>query len=288
MISRWWVCFALFLSTVAHSVQPESGWWWYQSEPGRGFSIEVQNNTLFFAGYLYDNAGNPVWYVSAGAYAQSFSTFNAPLLSFTGGQCLTCAFRPNAPGPSPGNLQLTFISPVAGTLTWPGGSIPITRFLYGTTNDHKRLAGRWVYTSVISTLASADWVNFDSTIVSNGNNFVAGTIQGNRVVVGGYLSGSYSVLIDSSTSYYDFFVCPGTGAGVEQLADCREWLYLKTGSPTGSGTPGQAFKYGAAPLAIAPMAASADKAATANALATELVRATAIAQKEIAADHVVQ
>lgn len=242
--------FLTLIPTLADAIQPESGWWWNQAESGRGFTIEVQNNTLFMAGYLYDQSGAPVWYTASGPYDHTASSFTGQLVAFRGGQCLTCAYRPPSPDFTPGNVTLRFTGTTAGTLTWPGGTIPITRQLYGTTNDHRRLGGRWVYTSVLTTLASADWLVLDQTIVSNGTPYVAGTIQGGRAAIGGFLTGEYSILIDASTSFYTFFRCPPSGAGTEHLADCREWTYLKTSTPTGAGTPAQAFKFGPAPQAI--------------------------------------
>ncbi|MEO7741546.1 MAG: hypothetical protein ABIR98_01235, partial [Usitatibacter sp.] len=44
--------------------QPESGWWWNPAESGRGFFIEWQGNTFDLAGYMYDDQGNPVWYLA--------------------------------------------------------------------------------------------------------------------------------------------------------------------------------------------------------------------------------
>jgi len=38
---------------------------------GRGFLIEIQDGTLFMGGYMYDGAGNPVWYSTAGPMASS-------------------------------------------------------------------------------------------------------------------------------------------------------------------------------------------------------------------------
>ena len=44
--------------------QPENGWWWSTQESGRGYFLEWQGGQLFMAGYMYDDAGNPIWYLS--------------------------------------------------------------------------------------------------------------------------------------------------------------------------------------------------------------------------------
>ena len=46
---------------------PQTGWWWYPAQDGRGFGIEVRGNTLFMSGYLYDDAGKATWMVAEGA-----------------------------------------------------------------------------------------------------------------------------------------------------------------------------------------------------------------------------
>lgn len=45
--------------------QPQSGWWWNPAESGSGYSMEVQGNTVFLVGFMYDAAGKPVWDLSA-------------------------------------------------------------------------------------------------------------------------------------------------------------------------------------------------------------------------------
>src|SRR5438128_12072338 len=45
----------------------EGGWWWNPAESGRGFSIEVQGNTVFLAGYLYGQDGHATWVAASGA-----------------------------------------------------------------------------------------------------------------------------------------------------------------------------------------------------------------------------
>jgi hypothetical protein len=136
-------------------------------------------------------------------------------------------------------------------------------------------AGRWVFSSVVYSLSSSDWIHFDGTLTNNGTNFVAGTIQGGRIAIGAVLEGSYTVLIDSSTSYYDVFMCPTPRAGLTQMTECRQWLYLKTGSPSGPGNPGMAFKYAAGPASIVSGGASSVEKAVATDLPDTLRRARA-------------
>lgn len=45
---------------------PLSGWYWNPNEPGRGWNIEIRGSTLFMAGFLYGDDGEPVWYTASG------------------------------------------------------------------------------------------------------------------------------------------------------------------------------------------------------------------------------
>lgn len=67
---------------------PQPGWWWNPNESGRGFSIEVSQNTLVMAGYLYDTSGRATWYTSAGPMANN-TLYQGTLQSFGNGQTLT-------------------------------------------------------------------------------------------------------------------------------------------------------------------------------------------------------
>ena len=107
---------------------PQTGWWWYPAEDGRGFGIEVRGNTLFMSGYLYDNTGHATWVVASGLAALDGSFFNNTLYHVANGQTLTGAYKAPAPVTFDGPITLSFTNARTGTLIWPGGSIPIVRF----------------------------------------------------------------------------------------------------------------------------------------------------------------
>lgn len=109
--------------------QPETGWWWNPAESGRGFSLEIQNNTLFIAGYMYDEAGNPLWYLSANTLA-SPTQYQGQWVQYSNGQTLSGPYQPpTVVNPNAGSLVLQFSDPRNGTLTLPDHRpIPITRF----------------------------------------------------------------------------------------------------------------------------------------------------------------
>jgi alpha-tubulin suppressor-like RCC1 family protein len=103
--------------------QPENGWWWNPDESGRGFFLEWQGGVLDIAGYMYDDAGNPVWYITVDAMKGADGrTFANNWLSYGGGQTLTGAWQPNhqvsndvAP------LTIQFSGPDSAIMTLPNG-----------------------------------------------------------------------------------------------------------------------------------------------------------------------
>ncbi len=109
---------------------PEPGWWWNPAEPGRGFAIEVRNGNLFFAAYLYDEAGRASWTLSTGPMS-SGSTYSGGLQSFGDGQALFGGYRPPTFLGSPGALSLQFTGARTATMFWPGGAVPLQRFPFG-------------------------------------------------------------------------------------------------------------------------------------------------------------
>jgi hypothetical protein len=62
----------------------------------------------------------------------SATQYSGPLVTFSGGQTLTGAYQAPTQNPvSPGNLSINFTSTTQGSLTWPGGTMPIQRFNFG-------------------------------------------------------------------------------------------------------------------------------------------------------------
>lgn len=89
------------------SFQPQSGWWWDPAESGRGYSVEVQGGKLFLVAFMYDDAGNPVWYFSAGPLL-SPTHYEGEWLQFANGQTLAGPYKPPADPTPVGLLSLDF------------------------------------------------------------------------------------------------------------------------------------------------------------------------------------
>ncbi len=107
---------------------PQSGWWWNPAEGGRGFSLEVNaQGRIYFSSYLYAADTSPFWLVSSGALATA-AGYLGSLAQYGMGQTLSGAYQPAVSAGTPGSLTLAFATATTGTLTWPGGSVPIRRF----------------------------------------------------------------------------------------------------------------------------------------------------------------
>jgi hypothetical protein len=119
------------LTAAPQANLPEAGWWWNSSENGRGFFIEWQNGNANLAGYMYDDAGNPIWYISV------YPTPNPMALAgswwqYANGQTLTGAYRPATRiNDNVAPLSVQFTSTETATLTLPGGrQVPLIRFRF--------------------------------------------------------------------------------------------------------------------------------------------------------------
>jgi len=95
----------------------DSGWWWNEAESGRGYSIEVQGDKIFVVSFMYDAAGRPVWYYSAGTMT-SPTTYSGPWLQFSGGQTLLGPYQPPGTPVEVGQLSLQFTATDQATLTF--------------------------------------------------------------------------------------------------------------------------------------------------------------------------
>jgi len=106
---------------------PQKGWWWNPAEDGRGYSIEVAGNRIFFASFLYDASGRSTWYVATGTTSLDGSLFQGDLLAASNGQQLGGAYPGKPTLTNSGRITLAFSDATRGTIVWPGGTVPIQR-----------------------------------------------------------------------------------------------------------------------------------------------------------------
>ncbi len=121
----------------ASAIAPETGWWYRPDEPGRGWFIETQlrddgRNTLFMAGFMYDERGQATWYVSSGAMTTD-ALYEGSLQRYEGGSPMINGGTYVAPNrvTDHGPVALRFESRSNAELTLPNGrKVPIRRFLF--------------------------------------------------------------------------------------------------------------------------------------------------------------
>ncbi len=116
-------------------VTPQTGWWWNPAESGRGFAIEQQSNTIFFAAYLYRDDGSAVWHTAV-MEEKADGQYEGELEEFQNGQTLTGEYVKPESIAGPGKIVLNFTDNTNGSLTLPSGTvIPISRFRFAASNQ---------------------------------------------------------------------------------------------------------------------------------------------------------
>lgn len=113
----------------------ENGVWWSPSENGRGYFIEVQSTVMSIGSYMYDEAGQPVWYTARALPLNGTRTYHGDLEQFAGGQTLTGAHKEPAPVTSPGWFYFSATSPTTADLSFGFSglkTIKLHRYVFGT------------------------------------------------------------------------------------------------------------------------------------------------------------
>ena len=151
---------------LSGTVPTNSGWWWNAVESGRGFFIEQRGSTIVMAGYIYDDAGDPTWFLAVGILSDN--AFTAQMQTYRNGQTLTGSYRGPSLGPSLGTITVQFTDSRTATVTWPGGTFPIARYVYASGGPGVPENGWW-------------WSTQES-----GRGFSL-EMQGNALVMAGYM-----------------------------------------------------------------------------------------------------
>lgn len=142
----------------------QSGWWWNENEGGRGYFIEVQGTSSFLGGFMYDDVGQPTWYVSTTDALNASAS--GKLLRYTGGQTLAGSYRPASANGTAGQLSFEFTSTKTGVMILPNGNrIALKRFEFNPSSP----------VSTDCTPASVSWGNSGGTGTATGISAFAGT-----------------------------------------------------------------------------------------------------------------
>ena len=143
----------IFSTTAGTGVTPifQSGVWWSATESGRGYFVETQGDQVSIGSYMYDTAGQPVWYTTLVTLQSGGTTASGPLLQFANGQTLTGAYKaPNLLNTTIGTLRFSATSSTTANLTLPNGNVTaLTRYQFNsnTTPVASAADGKVLYTA---------------------------------------------------------------------------------------------------------------------------------------------
>ena len=137
----------LAMTGMAHAFVPQGGTWVITDElngkPGRGFAIDVQNDTVVMQVYAYESSGQPTFYMATGRLDND-NVVNTLLGRYEGGRYLGSGDRSGVERGSPGNVRIRFVSGTLGYITLPGEQEKqIKRFQFGYDNTPQALLGLW-------------------------------------------------------------------------------------------------------------------------------------------------
>ncbi|MCF6300316.1 MAG: hypothetical protein L3J52_04250 [Proteobacteria bacterium] len=171
----------MFFSGTSQAFTPESGFWWNPEESGSGYSIEIQDNFIFVAFYVYDEFGNPTWY-SANGFLDGNSFFDAFLNYTFNGSCIDCTYtRPITLHGDGGPVTIEFLTETTGTIQFGGAIKNFERFSFYLGNELEKMLGEWQVVADTTGFTDsdvypyfADVLIFNQTEVFEGDSIVTG------------------------------------------------------------------------------------------------------------------
>ncbi|WP_287915902.1 hypothetical protein [Comamonas sp.] len=136
----------------AAAFTPQAGTWIISGEmsgePGRGFAMDVQGDTLVVQVFAYEKNGHPTFYTASGAVKENI--FTGKLGRYSGGRYLGGPQQSGREDSTPGNVTIRFTSGIAGTIQLPGESeVAIQRFEFASQKLPAELLGRWVIDTTV-------------------------------------------------------------------------------------------------------------------------------------------
>jgi hypothetical protein len=202
----------LLWAHAAIAAAPQTGIWWNPGEGGRGYSIDVQGNTLVLISYAYGTDGRMQWYYADGPLLNGGDRWSGTLFRFDFGQPLNGPYTPPVNVGTSGVATIDFSTRTRGVLTLPGGrQSSIERYNFGVGLAPNALLGDWVYVYTIGATTFAE--RFRYTLIlsatANGNGVVA-TASGDggaELQTSGLFAGSvFAVNISSTGAILDQYI----------------------------------------------------------------------------------
>ena len=159
MLKKWAMAAAILgwgMGSVGTALAwgPQTGIWSVTAEkngkPGRGFNIDVQDDTLVMQVYAYERNGAPTFYLTSGKLVDN--RFVGTLNKYRGGRYLGSGDRSGVEAGSPGGVRVRFTSSTTGYIQLPGeGEKAISRFEFGySRSDAASIMGTRSFVGAIS------------------------------------------------------------------------------------------------------------------------------------------
>lgn len=209
-------------SLPVSAATPQGGWYYSPVESGRGFNIEIQGNTLFMAGFIYDATGVPMWFVSGGPMS-SDNTYSGAAYRTSNGQPLGGSYRAQTNVPF-GNATVSFPTTMDANITVNGFNFTVTREIFGF-DPAAPYAGTWALKDTLTAVgglcdSNSKNIGVETTdgfvvVDSNGNFSLMDTKFPTVLALSGTITTNGGITI---TGYGDTFphagTCPvGSGSG---------------------------------------------------------------------------
>lgn len=200
------LAFTLIITAQVKAFTPESGFWWNANESGSGYSIEIQDNFLFIALYVYDEFGNPTWY-TAGTLMGGNALFDSVLDYTYNGPCIDCNYtQPITILGERGPITITFLTETTATLQFQGAVKHIERFNFLLGDEATRMLGEWQTVIDFSSTGvdfpfNGDVLLFDITSFNNGTKFAEGCRPENSL--DGFCT-NFALDNHEAYTYYDY------------------------------------------------------------------------------------
>lgn len=230
------VALICLFSTSAQAFYPVDGWWWNPEQPGTGLNIEMQDDVMNVAGYLYAPDGRSLWYLAAGPFDAERNRFTGRMDGYRGGQCLGCPFTsPTLQAGAGGQIRIDFDSAISATVTWAGGSFRLERYYWAFDDIFDVLLGEWHITENVAGVFFGEQLVMDNRGIVDGRMAVQGRRLGsnNRPALAIFEPPLLALLVDSAPSFFSFYLFDMTKDRMEG----RSWTYRKDEELSGGGAP---------------------------------------------------
>jgi len=181
-------------ATAVTAAAPQTGIWWSPAESGRGYTIDVQNDTLVLISFLYGPDGRMQWYYSDGKLTNDGASWTGTLLKFDQGQPLGGAYKAPIASGNDGAVSITFSSRTTGVITLPGGrTAAIEHQNFGVGAPPQSLLGSWLYVYAVGNDTFAARFNYTAVgaATRTGTGVVVDTVRngGAEYMVSGDFAG---------------------------------------------------------------------------------------------------